>query len=58
VRDSREGNEGITSAIVNAAKAPMAAKLIKNHNIRRLKKEGFAISLFVGDLRGIDEGLL
>ena len=58
VRDSREGNDGITSAIVKATKAPMAAKLMKNHNMRRLKKVGFAISLFVRDLRGINEGLL
>jgi hypothetical protein len=55
VSDSSEGNEGMTKAMVRAIKAPMAAKLIKNHIMRRFMKVGFAISLFICDLRGINE---
>jgi hypothetical protein len=45
----------MTKAMVRAIKAPMAAKLIKNHIMRRFMKVGFAISLFICDLRGINE---
>jgi hypothetical protein len=34
----------MTSAMVKATKAPIADKLMKNHNKRRLKKVDFAIS--------------
>jgi hypothetical protein len=37
----------MTSAMVSAINAAMAAKLMKNHNMRRLNKVGFAISLFI-----------
>jgi hypothetical protein len=37
----------MTKAIVKAINAPMAEKLMKNHNMRRFMKLGFAISLFI-----------
>jgi hypothetical protein len=37
----------MTKAMVKAIKAPMAAKHMKNHIMRRFMKVGFAISLFI-----------
>jgi hypothetical protein len=39
----------MTSAMVKATKAPIALKLMKNHNMRRLKKVGFAITKMNND---------
>jgi hypothetical protein len=44
----------MTSAMVKATRAPIAVKLMKNHIMRRFMKVGFAISLFIYDLK---EGL-